>query len=482
LVSAAKEIKMNHRLRVALFKSAIATAVFWIIPGCKVGPDYHRPSAPVPVRYKEMKGWRSANPANGLDRSDWWAVYHDPILNSLEMQVQLSNQTIKQFEAAYQQAHEEVKEQQSALFPSVAVAPTVEQQKSGGLAAKTTLSLSSNLAWEIDLWGKIRRNVESSRANAQASAADLADAKLSAQAEVATDYFQLRYEDSLQQLLNETVKAYERSLQIVQNQYSAGTAARSDVITAQAQLLSTRAAAVNVGVQRAISEHAIALLTGRPPVELTLRPESLPPEAPRIPVAVPSTLLQRRPDIAAAEQQMQQQNALIGVNVAAFYPDLNLTAALDYSGNSLGSLFSASNQLWSLAASAGETVFEGGQRTAAVAAARAGYEAAVANYRQTVLAAFQGVEDQLSTLRILAQQAVVENSAVEAAQHAVEITINEYKAGTVAYTTVITAQTALLSDQQSALAVRANRMTASVALIKALGGGWDTSKLPISGS
>jgi NodT family efflux transporter outer membrane factor (OMF) lipoprotein len=319
-------------------------------------------------------------------------------------------------------------------------------------------------------------------ANAQASAADLADAQLSAQAEVATDYFELRGQDSLQQLLNETVKAFQRSLQIVQNQYAAGTAARSDVITAQAQLLSTQAMAVNVGVQRATFEHAIAMLTGRPPADLTLPPKSLDTVVPQIPVAVPSTLLQRRPDIAEAERQMQQQNALIGVNVAAFYPDINLSAALNYGGSALGLLFAASNQVWFLAASASETVFEGGQRAAAVAAARAAYDNSVANYRQTILTAFQGVEDQLSTLRILSQQAVVENAAVEAAQHAVEISLNEYKAGTVAYTTVITAQAGLLSDQQSALAVQISRMTASVALIKALGGGWNTSSLPFRGS
>jgi NodT family efflux transporter outer membrane factor (OMF) lipoprotein len=453
-----------------------------MLSGCKVGPNYHRLSAPVPVSYKEMKGWNPATPANGLDRSDWWAIYHDPILNQLEEQVQLSNQNIKQFEAAYQQARAEVREQQSALFPTATVTPSFEHLKSGRVAPTNTYSLSGSATWDLDVWGKIRRNIESSVANAQASAADLADAKLSAQAEIATDYFELRSEDSLQQLLNATVKAYERSLEIVQNQYAAGTAARSDVITAQAQLLSTQAAAVNVGVQRATFEHAIAILTGRPPADVTLPAKSLDAVIPKIPVAVPSTLLQRRPDIAAAERQMQQENALIGVNVAAFYPDISLSAALNYSGSGLGLLFAASKQVWFLAASASETVFEGGQRTAAVAAARAAYDESVANYRQTVLTAFQGVEDQLSTLRILSQQAVVENAAVEAAQHAVEISLNEYKAGTVAYTTVITAQAGLLTDQQAALAIQASRMTASVALIKALGGGWDTSRLPWRGS
>jgi NodT family efflux transporter outer membrane factor (OMF) lipoprotein len=462
-----------------LWKWMLVSMVSWAVSGCKVGPDYHRPSAPIPVTYKEMKGWTPATPANGLDRSDWWTIYHDPTLNALEEQVRLSNQNIKQFEAEYQQARAEVREQQSSLYPSAVVTPTVEHLKSGSVASTTTYTPAGNVTWDLDVWGKIRRNIESSVANAQASAAELADAQLSAQAEVATDYFQLRYQDSLQQLLNETVQAFERSLEIVRNQYAAGTAARSDVVTAQTQLLSTRALAVNVGVQRATYEHALALLTGRPPAELTLRPKLLDARVPTIPLALPSTLLQRRPDIAAAERQMQQENALIGVNVAAFYPAISLSAALSSTGSALGALFAASNQLWYLAASASETVFEGGQRTAAVAAARAGYESSVANYRQTVLTAFQGVEDDLSTLRILSQQAAVENSAVEAAQRAVDITLNEYKAGTVAYTTVITAQTALLADQQSALAIQANRVTASVALIKALGGGWDTSRLPL---
>jgi len=458
---------------------AIICAVF---AGCEVGPNYHRPSGPIPVTYKEMKGWTPATPANGLDRRDWWVIYHDPILNRLEEQVQLSNQNIKEFEAAYREARAEVREQQSALFPTATVTPSVEHLKSGKAPPTNTYTLSGSVTWDLDVWGKIRRNIESSVANAQASAADLADAQLAAQAEVATDYFELRGQDSLQQLLNETVKAFQRSLQIVQNQYAAGTAARSDVITAQAQLLSTQASAVNVGVQRATFEHAIAMLTGRPPADLTLSPKSLDAVVPQIPVAVPSTLLQRRPDIAAAERQMQQQNALIGVNVAAFYPDINLSAALNYGGSALGLLFAASNQVWFLAASASETVFEGGQRTAAVAAARAAYDNSVANYRQTILTAFQGVEDQLSTLRILSQQAVVENAAVEAAQHAVEISLNEYKAGTVAYTTVVTAQAGLLTDQQSALAVQISRVTASIALIKALGGGWNTSSLPYRGS
>ena len=278
--------------------------------------------------------------------------------------------------------------------------------------------------------------------------------------------------------MDETVKSYLRSLQITQNQYAAGTAARSDVINAQAQLLSAQAAAINVGVQRAQSEHSIALLVGKPPAEVSIPAGSLAERVPIVPADVPSTLLERRPDIAEAERQMQQENALIGVQLAAYFPTVDLSAAFGYAGNPATALFSASNQVWSLMASASETLLSGGQRSAAVAAARATYDQSVANYRETVLAAFQNVEDELSSLRVLGLQVGVNQAAVQAARHAVEITLNEYQAGTVAYTTVITAQVTLLSAQEAALLVQENRLIASVALVQALGGGWDTSQLP----
>jgi len=329
--------------------------------------------------------------------------------------------------------------------------------------------------------GKIRRNVESSVASAQASAAQLAAATLSAQAQLATNYFQLRYADSLKSLLDDTAKAYQHALDITKNQYAAGTAARSDVVNAEAQLLAAQAAAINVEVQRAQDEHAIALLVGKPPAEVSIPPAPLPGRVPIVPTNVPSTLLERRPDIAEAERQMQQENALIGVQVAAYFPTFDLAATFGYAGGPPTGLFSASNQVWSLMASATQTLFSGGQRSAAVAAARAAYDQSVANYREIVLAAFQNVEDELASLRILGRQIGVNQAAVQAAQRAVEITLNEYQAGTVAYTTVITAQITLLADQETALQVQENRLIASVALVQALGGGWDISQLPSKG-
>jgi len=348
--------------------------------------------------------------------------------------------------------------------------------KRGGIT--TNYSLEANASWDVDVWGKIRRTVESDVASAQASAADIANARLSAQATLATDYFDLRAADSLQKLLDDTVKQYARSLQITQNQYAAGTAAKSDVLTAQTLLQTTQAQAINVGVARAQYEHAIAVLTGHPPADLTIAPGVLAKEIPQIPTTVPAALLERRPDISAAERQMQQQNALIGAAIAAYYPDISLTALYGYVGNPIGSLIQASNRVWSLGGTAAETVFDGGIRSGQVAAARAVYDQSVANYRQVVLTAFQGVEDNLSGLRILADQATAQDAAVSSAQQAAQIAMNEYLAGTQAYTTVITAQTTALSDEETALSVRQTRLTDSVALIEALGGGWDTTQLP----
>jgi NodT family efflux transporter outer membrane factor (OMF) lipoprotein len=455
-----------------------------IAVACSVGPNYYRPSASVPTVYKEFKGWKIAAPNDTINRGAWWSIYRDPTLEGLERQINISNQTLKQDEAAYEQARAEVREQQSSFFPSLTVTPQIQRQKSGGSIASgsrgaiTSYSLEGTATWEPDIWGKIRRSVESSVANAQASAAQLAAARLSAQSLLATDYFELRFADSLKRLLDDTVKSFQRSLDITKNQYAAGTAARSDVINAEAQLLAAQAAAINVGVQRAQDEHAIALLIGKPPAEVSISPGSLPDRVPIVPASVPSALLERRPDIGEAERQMQQENALIGVQVAAYYPTIDLSAVAGYAGNPTTALFSASNQIWTLMASASETVLSGGQRSAAVAVARAAYDQSVANYRETVLAAFQNVEDELASLRVLGQQIGVDQAAVQAAQQAVEITLNEYQAGTIAYTTVITAQVTLLSDQETSLQVQENRLIASVALVQALGGGWDISQLP----
>jgi NodT family efflux transporter outer membrane factor (OMF) lipoprotein len=463
------------------FRLVFLSALCIVTLSCSVGPNYHRPSAPVPGTYKEYKGWKVATPNDTINRGAWWSIYRDPTLDALESQVNISNQNIKQADAAYAEARAVVHEQQSSLFPSLSVTPQVERQKSGGGfggGAITSYSLEGTATWEPDVWGKIRRTVESSVAGAQVSAAQLAAAKLSAQAQLATDYVQLRYADALKQLLAETVAAYERSLKITQNQYAVGTAARSDVINAQALLLAAQSAEINVGVQRGQDEHAIALLMGKPPSQVSIASGSLAERVPIVPTVVPSILLERRPDIAEAERQMQEENALIGVQVAAYFPTFNLSAVFGYAGNPGTALFSSSSEVWTLMASASQSVLTGGQRSAAVAAARAAYDQSVANYRETVLAAFQNVEDELVALRVLGQQIGVQRDAVDKAQQAVQISLNEYQAGTIAYTTVITAQVTLLNDQETALQLQEQRLIASVALVQALGGGWDTGQLP----
>jgi len=466
------------------------------LSACSVGPDYQRPAAPVPAAFKEAPpaGWKFGTPMDAIDKGAWWSIYKDPELDRLEREVDVSNQTLAQAVAAYAEAQAVVQEARGQLFPTISVTPgmTVANQggnfSSGGLISSGSVSrkggitnnysLEANADWTVDVWGKIRRTVESDVAGAQASAADIANARLSAQATLAIDYFDLRAADSLQKLLDDTVKQYARALQITQNQYDAGTAAKSDVLTAQTQLQTTQAQAINVGVARAQYEHAIAVLTGHPPADLTIPPGTLATTIPQIPTTVPAALLERRPDISAAERQMQQQNALIGVAIAAYYPDVSLSALYGYTGNPIGSLIQLANKVWSIGGSAAETVFDGGIRSGQVASARAVYDQAVANYRQVVLTAFQGVEDNLSGLRILQDQASAEDAAVASARQAVQIALNEYLAGTQAYTTVITAQTTALSNEESELSIRQTRLTDSVALIEALGGGWDTTQLP----
>jgi NodT family efflux transporter outer membrane factor (OMF) lipoprotein len=445
------------------------------LTACMVGPDYLKPSATVPVAFKEApKGWKLALPSDDTNRGTWWHVYDDPLLDSLASQVAINNQNLKAYEAAYRQAEAVVREARSDLFPTISGVPSVTREKSGGTTS-TTGTLEASASWNLDLWGKVRRQIESDRASAQASAAELANLSLSAQADLVVDYFELRYQDSLTRLLNDTVGAYERSLAITQNQYAAGIAARSDVITAETQLQTTRASAIAAGQLRAQYEHAIALLIGKPPSELTISPAELAKAIPDVPGVIPSNLLERRPDIAEAERTMQQQNALIGVAVAAYYPTVNLSAVVGYAGTS--PLISATNALWSLGASGTQTLLDGGAHSAAVDAARATYDQSIANYRQTVLAAFQNVEDELSNLRVLKQQSETQAEAVRLARQAVTIALNEYQAGTATYTTVVTAQATALSNEETALQIQQSRLSASANLIAALGGGWTDTLL-----
>ncbi len=465
-----------------------------------VGPDYERPpAAAVRAGFKEAPpGWTVARPADDAPKGAWWSIYHDAVLDQLERRVAIDNQNVAQFAAQYREAQATVDAARSALFPTATATAGVTRSSRGASSLSsgvTTTGVGTTTAtaggrttsiyqvqgaidWDLDVWGRIRRQVESDVAAAQVSAADLANATLSAQAMLATDYFELRYQDALTDLLTQTVKAYADTLRITQNQYNAGTADPSAYSAAQTQLDTARAQLVNAGLLRAQYEHAIAVLIGAAPADLTIGPGPLTADVPVAPGVVPSVLLERRPDIAAAERLMQEQNALIGVQIAAYYPDIALSSLYGYSGNPLGSLIQAANRVWSLGATATQTLFEGGLRSAEVRAARAAYDASVATYRQTVLTAFQGVEDQLSNLRILEQQAAAQARAVQSAQRSLQIALNTYRAGTQAYTNVVTQQTALLTNQQAALQVAEQRLVASVALVQALGGGFAAADLP----
>jgi NodT family efflux transporter outer membrane factor (OMF) lipoprotein len=464
-------------------------AILAVVPAaCSVGPDYLRPSAPEPAAYKELKGWKRASPRDDIDRGPWWAVFGDTRLGSFESEVEISNQNVAAAEAAYRQSLAVIKEAQAGLFPVVTASynetrthlgPRAIGSPLGTGVTRNIFTLAANGSWDVDLWGKIRRTVESDVSAAQASAADLANAKLSAQALLATAYYNLRAADALQALLNQTVVYYKKTLEITQHQYDAGTVSKADVATALTQVLTTQAQAINVGVTRAQFEHAIAALMGRPPANLTIPPTPLGYKLPNIPVSVPSALLERRPDIASTERKIQQQNALIGANIALFYPDVSLTAMFGVTGRG-GLALAFANEFSRLSASATQTIFNAGLFSAQVEAAKAATEQSVATYRQTVLTAFQQVEDQLAAVRILARQQKVADQAVKSAQEEVDVLLNQYQAGTVAFTAVVVADAMLLSNQVSALTVRQNRFLATVALIQALGGGWDSAVLPSS--
>ena len=471
----------------------LAFATPLLLAGCMVGPNYHRPAAIVPTHYKELSGWVVAQPQAAINRGAWWSIFNDPTLDGLEAQVVVSNQTIRADVFAYAQARALVTEARASLYPTLGANAGVTRQSSsrGSLSSggtttgftsapvtTTDYTLEGSGSWDLDLWGEIRRQVQSNVAAAQVSAADLAEAELSEQAALASDYFQLRYADADETLLQATIVAYQRSFVITQNQYAAGVAARSDVLAAEVQVQNAQASAIGAGVARAEYEHAIAVLIGKPPADLTIASGALASAVPVVPAGVPSTLLERRPDIAAAERTMDEENALIGVEIAAYYPVVDLSAVFGYVGNPIGSLIQLSNRVWSLGAAATDDVFQGGARSAAVAAAEAAYDESVANYRNTVLTAFQGVEDQLSSLRILADEYQAQEAAVASATEEVAITLNEYEAGTIAYTSVVVAQATQLADQESLLVIQQDRLLASVSLVEDIGGGWTAGELP----
>jgi NodT family efflux transporter outer membrane factor (OMF) lipoprotein len=453
------------------------------LAGCLVGPNYHRPPAPVPAAYEERGGWTAALPADGAPKGDWWTDFHDPLLDELEPQVAVSNQTVRQDLANYEQALAEVKVARSELFPSIGLSGSATRTSgataTGSHKAVTAATLEGTAGWTPDLWGQVRRLIEENAATAQADQAILANATLAEQTLLATTLIELRLTDADIDLEQQTVAAYRHALSVVQAQGNAGIAATppSAVITAQVALESAQASLTGLGVARAQYEHAIGVLVGKNPEEVKIAHGSLMPTLPAVPVDVPSTLLQRRPDIAAAERTMKAQNASIGIAVAAYYPSVPLSASAGFSQSPLAGLLHAANHVWSIGASGTETVFDFGERHAEVEAARAAYEGAVASYRSTVLNAFEEVENDLSNLRILAEQAAQLDLAVRDARRATDIAMAEFAAGTVDYTTVALAEETQFADQQSALSVAQSRLIDAVSLIGDLGGGWSDAQL-----
>jgi len=453
-----------------------ALALLALLSGCAVGPDYRRPATATPAAYKEANGWKRAEPRDDAARGNWWQVYGDPVLNALVSQVQVSNQNVIAAAAQVRQAQALLGVARAGYFPTLSGDLSASRGSAAGASAVgNTDRLSLSAVWEADVWGRIARTVEANQAQAQASAADLRAALLSAQATLVQSYLQLRVNDAERRLLEQTIAAYRRSLAITKNRYAAGVAGRSDVAQAETQLESTQAQAIDLGVARAQLEHAIAVLDGRPPADFRLPPSDAIPVLPTIPVGLPSELLERRPDIAAAERRMAAANAQIGVAQAAFFPSLSISASGGYQNSSLSQLTALPNRFWSLGPSLAAILFDGGARSAQKAQAIAAYDQSVAGYRQTVLTAFQEVEDNLAALRILADEARAQQAARASAAEALQLTDNQYQAGTVSYLNVVTAQAAALAADRASLAIAGSRLAASVSLQKALGGDWQPS-------
>ena len=459
--------------------------------GCMIGPKYQRPGAPAPAAYKEPAppGWKEAQPNDGAIRGKWWEIYGDPQLNALEEQVGISNQNVLAAEARYRQAKTVVRVARAGLFPTVTTSPSVIVSQSPSNFANTgQVSTSSrvrelyalpfNFSYQSDVWGNVRRSIAANSATAQASAADLENARLLYQAELAQDYFELHGLDGEAQLLVTAVKSYEEFLTLTKNRYDSGVASMGDVAQAETQLETTRAQLVDLAVQRSQFEHAIAILTGRAPSAVSVPAAPIKSPPPPVPIGVPSALLERRPDIAMSERQVAAANEQIGIAQVAFYPSLTLSATGGFESSAFLNWFSWPSRFWSVGPQLAQTLFEGGRRRALVDQAEAAYDVTVANYRQTVLTAFQQVEDNLSALRILAQEAEVQARAVRAAEESLKIATDQYRGGVVSYLQVITSQAIALQDESAAVAILTRRMSASVLLIQALGGGWDATQLP----
>jgi len=471
--------------------ASLAVAV--LLGACSVGPDYVRPAVETPAAYKEAGNWKPAQPRDDVDRGKWWEVFNDPLLNQMQEQVDISNQNLAKAEAQFRQALALVQSARAGYYPSVTggISNTRSRSSATTIATPSVAPVSRGVAtshnlpfqasWAPDVWGSVRRTVESNEAGAQASAGDLAAARLSAQAALAQSYFQLRALDSEKLLLEDTVAAYGKSLKLVQNQYAAGVVAKADVVQAQTQIKTAQAQSIDIDAQRALLEHAIASLMGKPPSDVSIPRQALQASVPLAPAELPSELLERRPDIAAAERRMAQANAQIGVATAAYYPALTLSASTGYQSATMTDWFTAPSRYWSFGPAIALSLFDGGLRQAQTAQAIANYDASVAAYRQTVLAGFQQVEDSLATLRILEQEAEVQGEAVALAQEALTLALNQYKAGTVNYLNVVVIQAAALANQRTAVDILSRRVSASVQLVTALGGGWEPSAEELAG-
>jgi NodT family efflux transporter outer membrane factor (OMF) lipoprotein len=463
------------------------------LTGCALGPDYQRPELPVAEQFKRADGWKPAEPSDAMERGAWWELYGDAELNALVERLNLDNQNLAASEAQYRQARALVRSARASFWPNLGTSAGVTRSGSGGGSGtfvnngntisggngniSEAYSLSLNASWELDLWGRLRRNLEASQASYQASAAELAALRLSLQGELVQNYLQLRVMDEQARLLKQTIEAYSRSLKLTENQYRAGIVPKSDVAQALTQLRSTEAQAVDLEWQRAQLEHAIAVLIGVAPVELDVAARESVPALPGVPAALPSELLERRPDIAAAERQVIAANAQIGIAKAAFFPDLTLSAGGGYRSSSYSDWISLPNRFWSIGPQLALTLFDGGARSAELERAGAGYEQTVAQYRQTVLDSFREVEDALIQLQVMEREAQIQGEALEAARESLRLMENQYKAGMVDYTSVATVQATALSNERNALTLLGSRLSASARLITALGGGWETSRL-----
>jgi NodT family efflux transporter outer membrane factor (OMF) lipoprotein len=478
----------NMRPIPGLSQSLLLAAGILALTGCAVGPKYKTPTMPTPPAYKEIGNWKTAQPNDHSLGGNWWEIFQDPQLNALEQQINVSNQNLKAAVAQYQQSRAALRYVRADYYPTITANPSAERQRysnnrpppSSGFDGLTfnDFVLPVNVSYEANAWGRVSRNVESYREQAQASAADLAVVNLSMHADLAVDYFAARSLDAEEKLLQDTVAQYEQALQLNDDRYHGGLASEVEVEQARTILETTRAQMVDVGVARAQYEHAVAVLVGKAPADFSLPPLPLTAPPPPIPVGVPSELLERRPDIAAAERLVASANAQVGLAKTAYYPLVNLFGSGGFESGSITTLLQGPSALWTVGASAAVTIFDVGRRRALNDQAKASYDSTVASYRETVLAAFQQVEDNLAALRILEQEAGVQATAVQAAQRSLDLSNTRYEGGVTSYLEVITAQNAALSDEVTAVNILGRRMASAVLLIQALGGGWDSASLP----